>query len=140
MGCPSSRFLYLNFKECALGCWSSRFLCSLFSNSKGLFGLWTLSVVNGKNVSVFDHLYLDASVYWVLCVTFTFMSCHSIFAFLYLVYIWFLYFVIIILFISLSYLKKKKNTHVFLYSYCFVQIWSSWKQYQLLFSFSWRWW
>ena len=72
------------------------------------------------------------------------------FLFLYLVYIWFLYFVIIIFFISLSYLKKKKkhsrflifplHYHVFLYSYYFAQIWSSWKQDQLLFSFSWRWW
>ena len=57
---------------------------------------------------------------------------------------WFPYFVIIIIFISLSYLLNKKNHshflifllhgHIFLYSYYFVQIWSSWKQDQLLFS------
>ena len=61
LGCLSSRFLYLNFKERALGCGSSRFLCALSSNSNGLFGLWTWSVVNCKNVSICDDLYLDAS-------------------------------------------------------------------------------
>ena len=61
LGCLSSRFSCLNFKECALRCESSRFLCALSSNSNGLFGLWTWNVVNGKNVNIFDDLYLDAS-------------------------------------------------------------------------------
>ena len=61
LGCLSSRFLYLNFKERTQGCGSSRFLCALSSNSNGLFGLWTWSVVNCKNVSICDDLYLDAS-------------------------------------------------------------------------------
>ena len=61
LGCLSSRFLYLNFKEHALGCGFSRFSCALSSNSNVLCGLWTWSVVNGTNVSIFDDLYLDAS-------------------------------------------------------------------------------
>ena len=70
MGCPSSRFLYLNFKERALGCWSSRFLCAMSSSSNGLFGLWTWSVVNGKNVSIFHDLHLECLMrvgFSVLC-------------------------------------------------------------------------
>ena len=60
---------------------------------------------------------------WVLCITFSFISCHSLFVFLYFVYIWFPYFVIIILFISLSYLKKKKKkalSRSLLYIYIYI--------------------
>ena len=64
---------------------------------------------------------------WVLCITFSFISCHSLFVFLYFVYIWFPYFVIIILFISLSYLKKKKKkkkalSRSLLYIYIYILI------------------
>ena len=93
--CLSSRFSYLNFKECALGCGSSRFLCAISFNSNKLSRLWTWRVVNGKNVSIFDNLYLDASelssLYYSKLRLLLRVTIH------YLVYIWFPYFVIIIL-------------------------------------------
>ena len=92
----SSRFSYLNFKECALGSWSSRFSCSPSSNSNELFALWTWSVVNGKNVNNFDHLYLDASclldsLYYVCFYELSFNICFPVFG-LYLVFghMWFM--------------------------------------------------
>ena len=114
LGCLSSRFSYLNFKECALRCWSSRFSCALSSNSNKLFGLWTWSVVNGQNASIFDHLMPVG--FFVLCLLLWvaiqyLLSC-----------IWFIFGFLTLL--SLSYLKKYiytlTSSHVFLHSYYFV--------------------
>ena len=56
---------------------------------------------------------------WVFCITFTFMSCHLVFAFLYLVYIWFSCFVIIILYIPMFCSNMSSYPVILLHSHGF---------------------
>ena len=112
---PLISFTYF-FKERALGCLSSRisyisklqgtctevlifkiFVCSILQLQQTV---WTLDLKCSQRPKfkyLWSPLFWMSHACWILCVTFTFMSCNSIFAFMYLVYIWFPYFVIIIL-------------------------------------------